>query len=119
MQNEVTFIIDEQGDALYLLTDAAKTLDFTECPPRLRASHVLPECIALRLVFRAVRALVSDTSRIAQWTRGWGCLWLVDTSPVGGGIIPLRWRNRAEAIDAEVEALNEYFINSDFQEKTL
>ena len=132
MQNEVTFIIDDSGRAVYILTEAAKTLDFSEKPPALRASHVLPDSLALRLAFRGVRALVSDDSRIAAWSRTWPCRWMVDMSPVGGGVLrwsdlphavalfgpaqywggneTATWRNRAEAIDAEVEALNEFFI---------
>jgi hypothetical protein len=105
MQNEVTFIIAE-GKMTYLLTKAA---------PRLagavvrRASHVEPVNTYLRLAFQVIRKLVSDDSRIAAWSRLWPCLWRVDMSPVGGGIIPVHFSNRLAAIDAEVEALNNHF----------
>ena len=112
MQSEVTFIIDQStGNGVFLLTKAAKTLYFGPLP-RIRASHVYPDNWVLRLVFRVVRALVSDDSQTAQWTRNWNCLWLVDTSPLGGGILEGRWRNRNEAIDAEVEAINQIFIGA-------
>lgn len=127
MQNEVTFIIAD-GRMTYLLTKAAPRLEGAVIR---RASHVEPVPAYLRLAFRAIRKLVADDSRIATWTREWPCMWQVDMSPVGGGI--LRWKdlphnacmakygdwggnevatfsNRQIAIDAEVEALNNHFI---------
>lgn len=106
MQNEVTFIIGN-GTCTYLLTKAAPRIEGAVVR---RASHVLPVNPVLRLVFRAVRFLVSDASRTAEWTRNWPCKWLVDMSPVGGGILPMYFSDRQAAIDAEVEALNNLFI---------
>ena len=106
MKNEVTFIISE-GRMTYLLTEAAPRLEGAVVR---RASHVEPVNAYLRLVFRAIRKLVSDDSRIAAWTRLWPCLWRVDIIPVGGGILPVHYSNRLAAIDAEVEALNNHFI---------
>ena len=109
MQNEATLIIDEDGNCKMVLTAAAKLLNLTDSPSS-RASHVLPCNLALRLAFRAIRALVSDDSRLAQWTRTWGCKWLIDMSPVGGGILPTTYYDRKQAINAEVAALNLLFI---------
>jgi hypothetical protein len=118
MQNECTLVIDENGDCKMVLTAAAKMLNMTNSPSH-RASHVEPVNPALRLIFHAVRAMVSDDSRIAAWTRTWGCTWRVNMLPVGGGL--LRWNDpfgnevavfytRPAAIDAEVRALNNFFI---------
>jgi len=110
MQNEATLIIDlATGDCKMVLTRAAKMLHLTDSPSS-RASHVYPVNAGLRLVFRVVRGLVSDDSRIAAWSRTWPCMWQVDLSPVGGGILPVHFSNRLTAIDAEVEALNNLFI---------
>ena len=109
MQNEATLVIDENGDCKMVLTAAAKLLNLTDSPAR-RASHVYPENTYLRLVFRAIRKLTDDDSALAAWARTWPCLWRVDMSPVGGGILPIRYGYRLAAIDAEVEALNNLFI---------
>jgi len=106
MQNEVTFIIAD-GTCTYLLTKAAPRIQGAVIR---RASHVVPENTYLRLVFRAIRKLIADDSSLAAWTRTWPCLWRVDMAPVGGGILPERYSNRLAAIDAEVEALNNFFI---------
>jgi hypothetical protein len=105
-QQEVTFIISE-GRMTYLLTKAAPRLEGAVVR---RASHVVPVNAYLRLAFRAIRKLVADDSRIAAWSRTWGCTWLVDMTPVGAGILPVHFSNRLAAIDAEVEALNSHFI---------
>ena len=72
--------------------------------------------------------------QIDDWTRTWGCLWRVNTAPVGGPILTwddvwtakgasswagrlsqshqiATWRDRQVAIDAEVAFLNDYFLN--------
>jgi hypothetical protein len=113
MQNEVTFITDLQtGNCVFLLTDAAKTLDFGPLP-KIRASHVIPANRVLRAIFRFIRSHCTDTSLAADITRLWPCNWIVDTSPIGGGLLPGVWKNRAKAIDAEVEAINQIFINKE------
>lgn len=66
-----------------------------------RASHVEPDALVLRLVFRVLR-MFGDHSRAAAYTRTWSCMWRVNLSPVGGDILPERFRNRQFAIDAEV-----------------
>jgi hypothetical protein len=106
MQNEVTFIIAD-GKMKYLLTKAAPRIEGAVVR---RASHVEPDNFMLRLSFHAVRALCSDASRLAAWTRTWGCMWRVNMSPVGAGILPVRYGYRIAAIDAEVDALNNFFI---------
>jgi hypothetical protein len=109
MQNECTLIIDSNGDCKMVLTAAAKLLKLTDSPSR-RASHVIPANTYLRLAFQAIRKLVADDSRLAAWTRTWSCMWLVDMRLVGAGILPVHYSNRLAAIDAEVAALNQFFI---------
>jgi len=105
-QKEVTFIISE-GRMTYLLTKAAPRLEGAVVR---RASHVVPVNAYLRLAFQAIRKLVADDSRVAAWSRLWPCMWRVDMSPVGGGILPVQFSNRLAAIDAEVKFLNDWFI---------
>lgn len=121
----VTITIDENGDQVFLKTDAADVfLEQGEVITR-RASHVEPADLPRRIAFSLIRRLVADTSKIAAWTRNWACLWRVNTAPVGGPILtwddvswnssdrPLgkfaTWSNRQDAIDAEVQFLNQFF----------
>jgi hypothetical protein len=107
-QQEVTFIIAD-GTMTYLLTKAAPRLEGAVIR---RASHVIPVNTVLQAAFRILRACVSDGSRLAAWSRTWPCKWMVDMTPVGGGILPVQFEDRAAAIDAEVEALNKLFIGA-------
>ena len=53
----------------------------------MRASHVLPSNLLLRVCFRLIRKVCGDRKRfpsIADWTRRWNCKWIVDLSPVDG-----------------------------------
>jgi hypothetical protein len=73
MQNEVTFIVDESaGDAVYLVTEAAATLDLGAQP--LRASHVEPVNPILRCAFHLLRQWLGDKGRMSDFTRNWPCL---------------------------------------------
>jgi hypothetical protein len=110
MQSEVTFVIDEQGDCKYLLTDAAKAFDLGGTPRR--ASHVEPANAYLRLAFQGIRKLVADTSWAAQWTRGWPCFWRVNLGPIGGPILPVHYTDRHDAIDAEIVAIHEFWLQN-------
>jgi len=42
-----------------------------------RVSHIVPENLFLRILFRILRFLFPDTSFIAEWTRKWKCKWIV------------------------------------------
>ena len=78
-----------------------------------RASHVVPENFWLRLAFQAIRAHVSDTSRLAAWSRTWACLWRVNI--VGGPTLSSRWHNRKAAIEAEIQWLDNFFLQGEIQ----
>jgi hypothetical protein len=93
-----------------------------------RASHVEPARFWLRMAFTVIRALAYEHGKIAAWTRRWPCLWRVNTSPVGGPILQLKhiwpdvawpvedniaeYANRQDAIAAEIQFLNEFFLEA-------
>lgn len=115
--------IDEHGNLTYLATDANDIfLELGDVVTK-RASHVEPAGFLLRVAFHILRAF-GDKTRVADWTREWTCLWRVNCSPVGGTVLRVRdvpkyighpdeiavWHNRQAAIAAEVEFLNDYFL---------
>lgn len=130
-QKVLTVTIDDQGDLLYLKTSEHDIFaEMGEVVTR-RASHVEPETFWLRVAFHILRTVVSDKSRIAEWTRSWTCMWRVNTAPVGGPILRWKhtdnwrakvwpegiaaWQNRQEAIDAEIKFLNQFFLERGIQ----
>ena len=96
--------VDENGDLLFLKSESTQVFCALGETHTRRASHVEPDDLVLRLVFHAVRLLGFDA-----WSRTWNCLWRVNTSPVNGPILEGRWRNRQDAILAEIEFLNRFF----------
>lgn len=106
----ITIMITEGGDQIFLDSPGAAVFCEAGSSTMRRASNILPDALLLRLLFLAIRAVVPDTSRLAGWTRSWQCLWRIDTSPVGGPILAARYNVRANAIEAEIRFLNEYFM---------
>lgn len=122
----VTLTITENGDQLFLNSPGGAVFCEAGLSTVRRASHVEPFAFFPRIIFRGIRACVSDTSKLAAWTRTWSCRWRVDTRPVGGPI--LRWKDvyynfpprhadliavfwdRATAIEAEIRFLNKFFM---------
>lgn len=108
-QKVLSVTIDEEGNLTYLKTNEHDIFaELGEVVTR-RASHVEPEQFWLRIAFRFLRVF-GDKTRVAEWTRNWRCVWLVDTRPVGGPVLEGRWLNRQAAIDAEIEFLNDWFL---------
>jgi len=107
----MTFTIDENGDIIALASPGADVIlkAMGEVQTQ-RASHVEPDAFALRIAFHIIRSLTSDDTAVAEWTRHWRCLWRVNTSPVGGPILAARWTDREQAIAAEIEFLNNFFL---------
>ena len=121
----VTVLIEEDGSLTYIKTDSADI--FMSCGKTItrRASHVEPATFWSRAAFHILRRFVSDKSRIAAWTRRWGCAWRINTAPIGGPILKwkhtntwrarafpehtAKWMDRQEAIDAEIIFLNAWF----------
>ena len=113
-RNIITCVIDENGDVLYLATDANDAFlnDGTEITRR--ASHVLPENFWLRAAFRILRTF-GDKTQMAEWTRHWRTTWIVDASPVGAPTFRGGWTNRQDAIDFEIAFLNDWFLERGIQ----
>jgi hypothetical protein len=124
----VTITIEDDGNLTFLATESSDVfLELGRVVTR-RASHVEPAPRYDRWLFRVLRTLFPDDSRVAQWTRTWNTLWRVDTRPVGGPILTWAhvrpeiaaaapqlagrtyyWFDRQAAIDAEVLFLNQFF----------
>lgn len=107
----VTVIVEENGDALMLVNEQTQPfVDALGGASVNRASHVEPDGLAFRLLFHLLRQLFGDKGRMSDFTRDWPCLWRVNTKPVGGPILPGRYTNRQEAIEAEILFLNDWFL---------
>lgn len=124
----VTITIEDDGNLTFLATESSDVfLELGRVVTR-RASHVEPALFWNRQLFRILRTLFTDDSRVAAWTRTWDNLWRVDTRPVGGPILTWAhvrpeiaaaahslagrtyyWFDRQAAIDAEVKFLNQFF----------
>jgi hypothetical protein len=75
-----------------------------------RASHVEPVNGALRMLFYALRAVFGEYGRMGAFTRTLPCLWRVNLCPVTGPILPITYRDRSQAIQAEIEWLEENWL---------
>lgn len=133
MSRTITLTIDENGDQVFLKSDGAEMFRALGITVTRRASHVEPDAWVLRVLFHALRSLVSDDSAIAAWTRNWDCDWRVNTAPIGGPVLTWRdtyapddiqpwmeklnymkaqavWRDRQSAINAEIKFVNKFFL---------
>jgi len=122
--DKVVSVVIENGTLTFLATDSADIFLEQGKTITRRASHVEPATIWLRPLFHFLR-LFGNKNKIAEWTRHWPYLWRVNTRPVGGPILTWAdipsgdglvgvpdialWRNRQDAIDAEIKFLNEWF----------
>jgi hypothetical protein len=75
-----------------------------------RASHVEPVSKTLRVIFHGLRSMFGEYGWVADFTRRWSCAWRINLAPISGPTLPQTYNNRAEAIDAEINYLNEHFI---------
>lgn len=108
MENQtVTVVVRDDGELVCLDNDSTAWLKPLGHVTTRRASHVEPDKWPLRLIFHVLRWFFGDKGWMATFTRHWPCLWRVNVSPLHGPILPGRWRDRQEAIEAEVEWLNE------------
>ncbi|WP_029523510.1 hypothetical protein [Persephonella sp. KM09-Lau-8] len=68
---------------------------------RKRVSRIVPKNLPLRIAFVIIRSLVSDNSKIANWTRNWKCNWIVVIGKKQYG----PFKNRTKAIEFEKEII--------------
>jgi hypothetical protein len=108
MNQIATFIIGEDGNLTFLVTEG--TTEMFPDVPACRASHVEPSNFVFRTLFHFLRQIFGDKGRVSDWTRAWPVIWRVNTKPTAGVILPERWPNRQDAIDAEIEFLNGWFL---------
>ena len=130
MSNEVTFIIDESGRTLFLMSECMEGSSLLEYAKIARASHVEPATLIKRLTFHFLRRIFGEYSRLGNWTRTWKCLWRVNI--INGPLLRWKdivpssryvwvgkenisdwiyvWADRQEAIAAEITYLNQKFI---------
>lgn len=109
MEN-LTIIIGDDGNVFCIDSAASRVImESLGVTQTQRASHVEPDNRLLRFFFHLVRERVADSSRLAQWTRQWPCVWRVKLADeFGGHILRRRFDDRLAAIDYEVEVVNEY-----------
>ena len=106
----VTFSInDNTGDVTFLVNDNTR-LFVDDSSVIRRASYVLPCDLFLRGLFKFLRSVMGDAGTVAASTREWPCKWYVDLSPINGPVLPHIYTNRALAIQAEIDYLEEYFL---------
>lgn len=105
-------VIGEDGSVTMIDSPAARVIaESLGSSEVARASHVEPDNVWLRAIFYHIRSRVSDDSWLAAWTRRWRCWWRVTIVCTNEDItLPGLWRNREDAIAAEVAWLNEYFV---------
>lgn len=109
----VTMTIDESGDFTMLDTKGSEVFHGMGTVTTRRASHVLPSGIVKRQAFRLLRTFFGDAGKVSDWTRGWSGEWIVDTTPTAGVVLDRQYRSRQDAIDAEVEFLNNFFLTGE------
>lgn len=105
----LTVHLHEDGTIRFINTEGAEAFLSEDAVVR-RASHVVPVNRLLRGVFQGLRNTFGEKGWMAAFTRVWPCEWYVDLSPIGRPALPQTYKNRAEAISAEVEYLNATFI---------
>lgn len=102
-EHQLTITVD--GDIKFVHDDEiAAGIEAAGRLSKARASHVEPVSWPKRLAFHAIRRLVRDESRVADWTRRWKCQW--QARIIGGPVLRGPFQSRAEAIEAEVAWIN-------------
>lgn len=105
----VTVHIAEDGTIRFLVNEDSKPF-LTEDAVVRRASHVEPVQVILRLLFHGLRFTFGEKGRMSNFTRLWPCEWRINLAPTNGPILPETYRDRQQAIEAEVRYLNENFL---------
>lgn len=110
MAEHITVSIDDlTGETRFLVSELSRFL-LDESSTVKRASHVEPVSKVLRKAFYMLRDTFGETGTIAELTRKLPCLWRVNLSPINGPILPNVYRDRSQAIDAEIVFLEKHFL---------
>jgi hypothetical protein len=109
MERFTVSVDDSNGEIKFLVSDLSKGL-LDETSIINRASHVEPCFKPFRLAFYGLRAIFGEYGTVGQFTRLWPCLWRVNLSPINGPILPNIYRDRLQAIDAEIVYLENHFL---------
>jgi len=107
---DITVFIEKDASVTFLDTPLTRGFNLGPSVTR-RASHVEPDNVALRVLFHMLRSLFNEKSIAAEFTRRWPCLWRANMALSGGPILPGRWYDRQEAINAEIAYFNTYGVN--------
>lgn len=111
--NTITVSIDSQGTMRQLLpiqgTSEALDVPILVDGIARRASYVEPSNAVLRFVFHALR-IAGETNLMARVSRGMRCIWRVNLSPIDGPVLTGLYRNRQDAINAEVTWLTRNWL---------
>lgn len=103
---EITLFV-ESGSVYGLYTpDTAPLFSKLGTVTVKRASHVEPVLLPFRLLFHSLRKIFGEQGTIADITRKFPGSWRINMSPTGGPILPEHYRNRSQAIAAEIEYFN-------------
>ena len=122
MKDTITVTIGDDGSLNFVLQSSpgceamlAALREMSNTVTTRRASHVLPVNPTLRTIFRWLRDRYGEKGWIATFTRHWPCLWQADLAPFQSSPslenrqiqTPILgpFRNRQDAIDAEIEWL--------------
>jgi hypothetical protein len=100
---------DTNGNVTFLVNEISSALIDDSSYVR-RASHVEPINPFLRIVFYTLRGIFGDYGKMAEITRKWACQWRVNLAPVNGPVLPAIYRNRQDAINAEISWLETNFL---------
>lgn len=105
---KVEIIFAEDGTIKFM--DDGTTSKLFENAEVKRVSHVEPVNIVLRKAFHVLRTAFGEYGWMATFTRSWRCVWRVNLSPIGHGILYTTYTNRADAIAAEIEYVNAHYL---------
>ena len=78
-------MIGNDGQIRFLTHDA--TSPILKGGRTRRASWIVPKRISLRIAFYLIRFLFGDNGRMAAFTRGWSCNWMVDLRVSRGPVV--------------------------------
>lgn len=104
---EIVITINEDGSVGFISNDNTKDFAQLGKATTKRASHVEPNNRYIRLVFHFLRKIFGDKGWMAKFTRIWPCLWRINLSPIHGPILEHKYKNRQQAIHAEIQWINE------------